>query len=219
MTKPKIFQPIAAFGDNPKINSDADLNRALGEIGYLEAVEAERQAELKAEIARISEEAQAKCVVAMPRGKKQLPISEYLQTLRETAAEYCESKRGQLLEGDKKSREFTHGVIGWKDEKAKIDFCDGYSTSKVEKLLDTLAPGGILKKIRKLLDSIFFVGTRPVALVAEPKLSLSKTNVKKAYEADKLKDDHLEAIGLKYVEATEKFYLKPNQVSLRSEAA
>lgn len=209
----------AAFPRNPKIDSDQELNEAVGEIGYMIAYEAYQKNQLKLRIDELTAEFQARLKVSVQKEKLPLSISEYRNNLHAAVEKYCKKNRVKLLEDDKKSREFTHGTIGWRDTRAAIDFCEGYTASKVEKLLDSIVTGGVLKRVRKLAASLFFVGTRPVSLVCEPKLAFSKTNAMKAYQDGKLKDEHLEAIGVQYVEASEDFYIKANDVALKSEAA
>jgi len=208
----------AAFPRKPKIDSDQVLNEALHEIGYMDAYEAEQKAALKLRIDELTAEFQERLTIHAQKEKLPMSIAEYRNSLNEAIEKYCTKNRVKILEDDKKSREFTHGTIGWRDSKAKIDFCEGYSGSKVEKLVDKIVTGGVLKRVRKLLASLFFVGTRPVSLICEPKLSFSKTSTLKAYQDGKLKDEHLDAIGVCYVEPGEDFYIKPNDVALISEA-
>lgn len=217
--QPKHIFPRAAFPANPKVNSDQELNEALHEIGYLTAVEAEHKAELKRRVEELTDEYQNRLSVGIGSEKKTVPIAEHVNKLNQAIEKYCSKNRGKLLEGDKKSREFSHGTVGWREGKDRIDFCEGYSSSKVEKLVDTTVAGGVLKKIRKLLESLHFVGTRAVSLVCEPKLAFSKTNTLKAYKDGKLKDEHLDAIGVCFVAGDEQFYIKPNDVALQSESA
>jgi len=213
---PLLSAPRSMFGEDPEINSEHELNEAIGEIGYLNAVLAARDAELQAEITQLRED-HANGLTLRVGMAEALPIDEHIETLQEAIRSYCQKHREQFLPAGKKSRKLSQGTAGWRAGKDSVKLLPGQTDSAVLKVID--AASGALNKMRKLMESLFFTKTRALSLICEPALKLSKTKTLAAYREGKIKADHLEAVGLQVVEGQEEFFVKPDEVTLQNEAA
>ncbi len=213
-----ISHPPTEFTLDPTIENDEELGKAVGELLYMRHAHEQFQAAIKLQIAELKKQAEAGCSVDVRDADEPVSVGEYAEKLHAAIESYSRKNRAKLLERGKKSRDFTHGTIGWQKKPARIDIAAGKTSADVVQLIKDSAPS-LIKRLRGVLASLSFMGTRQIALVAEPDIKLSKSNAQNAYDAKQLSDKHLKKIGLKYFPGSEEFYVKPHKTPLKPEAA
>lgn len=207
-----LDKPVATLDATPDVKSHDDVDLALQELGFLSALEASINARCKTEVDALQKKYSDELVVDV-RGEN-VGIADRRQKLQEAVASYCKKKRKTVLDGPKKSRDFTHGAVGWKSSSVSYVF-DGDNTPKgllerVEKQL------GLAAKLVAWLKRQTVFGVRLDRFI-ELKPAIRITAVKAAVEAGEITPAALKKLGMKVEQGSETFYVKPADYTVRSE--
>lgn len=185
------------------IDSPELLDNALAVLGELDATVNAAGAELDQALARVRDEFSPRFF--MPVNGKEVPIKEIRENLVVVIQRYCDKHRKGLLQGDKKSAEFNHGVIGWRKQPDKVEDLPIDEDEKAKGLL-----AKCLKALLEVATKLTLkVGKCVLAELVAVKVTWSKPDVLRAYNGGNVTDKQLEKHGLQVVRGEDKFYCEP----------
>lgn len=186
--------PVNRLGDEPRIESLADVDAALAELSWLKSSET-----------AVNEECESACRKLREKAQEQLQTIGHADRCNALAAEihrYCEDEKKSILaDGGKKSRELTHGTIGWRQTQVKIEPIENPKAvlAIVEKAVD------LTTKLVGLFGRLKVCGVK-LGLFLECKPALSLTRAKAAVKDKQITPANLKKLGLKIVEPVDEFY-------------
>jgi phage host-nuclease inhibitor protein Gam len=195
--KPKAKAPSPAIG----INSVAELDAALAELGRIAGLEQQLQAECNAELQRVTSNYQAKMVVFVD--DEAVAFTDRAAALMAQCEAYCVDHRDELLASGGKTRELTHGKIAWHAQKDALELID---TRDKEGWLSKVL-GAVVETVTSLLNRTKAVAGISLGQVVKVKYSFDKAEIRKA--AGTLNKRQLASLGFKLVERPEKLTIEP----------
>jgi len=190
-----------------RVMSRESLGLVLAELARLEAVEAQIQAEAKLKLDAAAEVAAREMCVTLPRSPKAVSFADWRQILKEAAQKFCDENRAELLKEGRKSEDFTHGRIGWQDEKlglVPLDDFDDHGNPRI--------PDKLLGQLRAHLQEIATF-TSGGARFIDVKVAWRKSELLKAFKDQDISLSVLAKAGFELnfdptEEPPEEFYIK-----------
>lgn len=209
-----LSAPADRLAATPKIRNADDVRTGLQELAWLKAIETQIAGESNREITAVKARHEERMIV--PVGRKEVAIVDRAKTLAEAIEAYCLEHRDELLTGDLKSREFSHGEIGFRKKPASLDYVEGKTESGLLEWAEK--ESGIVSKVAAAIAKIPLVGKLLGGLFFDVKLSLNKSRVKRAREQGQITDQQLRAMGLRYDPGQESFFLRVGEYVTQREA-
>lgn len=209
-----VLPPATRLGATPEIESLDDVDAALVELAWINARESTLQADCEARVAQIQTDAQDRMYLEVEGHV--LSFADRRAHLDQAVRVFCETNKTEILsDSGKKSRDLTHGTIGWRQTQLKIAPAPGTDTKRVLSLIDKAVE--LTKSIVSLLGRLKLFGL-PLGSLIELKPSLSLTKAKDAYKQQKLTAANLKKLGLVAIEPHDEFYLEVAKLAVRTEA-
>lgn len=207
--------PLDRLPADPQLASAEDVGRAVAEIAWIDARGTELRGECQKLIAALEDRYLAKMVCDVDG--VEVSLVDRRKTLEGAVREYCDAHRTELLGDEKKSRAFTHGLLGYRKSPDSIDFSEGYDRSAFLKIVDGACQ--LIKKVTALAAKTYLFRRIPVETFLEIDYRLDKTRVKRALEDGVINENQLKALGLELRPGTDQFYLKVNAYPVQREAS
>lgn len=214
-----LERPKNVLGVEPEILSDDDAAKALEELSFLKARKQTLQSLCKERVDQVTADYAAQMVISIDGEEVRLADRE--AALRAEMERYAEEHRPALLEGKKKSREFSGGhVIGWRVQPEKIVCREGESSRSVVGTV-VQAIDGFKKKCVDFLDGLRLWGrgskARYASQVIVLKAELNLSRISELYQRGDLTVEDLTLLGLEVQEEQDSFYIKLAEYSAQSE--
>ena len=199
----------------PVCGSLSDVARAGRELAWLDSREETIDAAHSQKLALLAQQTER---------AKQLEVDGQAMTfaarraaLETAAAKWCHKHRRTILEGDTKSRELTHCVVGWSSSPLGVGYAEGCDAKTAAKKLDKLvdAKSGLRGFLSRALAK-FQVGSAGVAELVSIKVSISVSQALAALKAGKVTSKDLKKLDLVEVPPADHFFLKPKPYSVPS---
>lgn len=204
---PTIAPPADRLAPKPRLKSAADVDRALAEIAWCDAFARGIEADCNRDLETIKAKHATRMVMEV--GGEQVALLDRRAALVDALEAYCTKAREALLSEDKKSREFTHGSIGWRKTPAKIDYREGSDRASFLRILDGACQ--LVKKITAIVEKAFPLRRLPASTFVDVKIDLSRVRTKKAVEDGTVNERELKALGLEYLPGDDEFYITVGQ--------
>lgn len=211
---PKDNPPADRLSSDTRIESIDDLKMALGEIAWIDGRSRTVQAASDQVIALHKREVEKQMQIdvdgtAVPFAQRRLELCELAET-------FCRA-HPEIFEGDAKSRTFTEGTVSFKASREAIGFQQGHDARRVVKRIDEATD--LTQQINAWIAEagIEFLDL-PISTFVNVSLTLSKSEVLKAYKADELTKADLRSAGLKLVGGEDVFFAKPCEDLVRTES-
>lgn len=217
-------RPAEFLGVDPVIETDDDLDLVLYELSYLRAVNQSIDARINEQIEAIKQEHEGKKVVFQtvdPDGGTNglITIDNRLEQLNTVATKYCKANKKKMIQGTKKTKKFPHGSISFNKQRDAVGYQKGVDVEESFEKLDELMKTSLVQTIAAWLKSICLFGkdkeARLLAEVIELKPKYNFTKLKDAYDEERLTDEHLNQLGLKYHKGLDKVIVKPAEYAPR----
>ncbi|ADG70111.1 hypothetical protein Plim_4304 (plasmid) [Planctopirus limnophila DSM 3776] len=194
---------------DPVISDEIELRQALKELQQLDVAMRKRAASLDREVRAIYERAGQHLVNVLGQS---IPADVRAKSLQEAIINFANDYREELLKGrDKKSIEYPEGTLAWRTVPATIAASEGVKPDDIIERADKVAPWTII--VRKVLEKVKLFGVgffEMFDVVYKP----SMANIKKAWQAKRLKPADLKKLGLEVVPERESAFFKLPEVSL-----
>lgn len=211
----RLPAPTDRLAGEPKLRSADDVRRALEELSWIDAEANRIAAECQRDVAAVKAKHEAQMTIVVDG--QDVPLPDRRAALAEAVEAYCDKARGQLLEGEQKSRAFTHGTVGWRKSPPRIEWLPNKSETT---LLDWVQRAcNLATKVREAAAKCFPFVKLPADLFFDLKIVLNKPRVKKARELAQVSDKQLRDMGLKYAVGDEAFYIDVNDYPVQREAS
>ena len=204
--------PKVRLGTEPVVDSPAALETALEELSWLESVESTKQAALKQKVDLLKREVAAQLVVKC--GRKEITFADRRKALSEAVEAFCLKEWQSLLEDGKKSREFTHGTIQFRAQPARVAIVEGKTEESVFEAVEKKT--GWWAAVLKVLAKVVFGAVR-IDQVIRVDRAINYSALNAAMKTGSVTAQDLKPLGLEIVQAPEKFSLKLNEYTVRSE--
>lgn len=190
------------LGLEPVIRSEAELDESLRVRGFLDSWTKAVEAKAQERIAQVREELRELLYVTVDG--QRVAIADRLDALQAAEEAYCTAYRDTLLDGDKKCRELTHGVIGWNIVPGGWTFknSEAASCAKLDKAYDLIA-----KATRAVLHKLGL----PFVVF---RLGISKKALAQAVKDKKTNRTQLRKWGIVKRADRDKFYARPHLVKV-----
>ncbi len=194
---------------DPVISSEIDLRKALKELQQLDVAMRRRAASIDREVRAVYERfGQLKVDVL----GELIEVDARAKSLQTAIINFANDYREELLNGrDKKSIDYPEGSLAWRTVPATIAASEGVKPDDIIERADKVAPWTII--VRKVLEKVKLFGIgffEMFDVVYKP----SMTNIKKAWQAKRLKPADLKKLGLEVVPERESASFKLPEVSL-----
>ncbi|MES2791994.1 MAG: host-nuclease inhibitor Gam family protein [Planctomycetota bacterium] len=186
------------------IESTEELDAALAVVGDFDAAVAVANANLDQAIAAVRTEHEVHFKQALESGEA-VPIVELRENLVGLIGRYCDKHRKTLLQGDKKSVDLNHGVIGWRKKRdAVVDLVvteDDKAKGLLAKAYSLLvAAAAVLKLV---------LGKLPISNFLKVEVKWDKPQILKAFKEKKVTALALSKQGLEVQLGADEFYCEP----------
>lgn len=191
------------------ITTVEELDLAIAAVGKLNGEETRITAELDRELQVVRDGYKNKYLVPSEQGT--VPLSEARKAMLEEITAYCEEHREELLSGEKKSLELTHGTIGWTKQPDSIQI----KTPKAKKGKDgEQIEQGLLAKLLALATTAITVagsmlGKATAISLVRVKVDWDKPSIMKAYVAKQLPKTVMTKEGITVKAGQDQFYCDP----------
>lgn len=191
------------------IRSLQEADSSLRELGELDAREASLKAEFDQFTAAAKQRYIEKLFVVVDR--EPIAIADRRKDLLKMLEAFADESRGEILEGDAKSRELNHGTIGWRKSApclapATKKGLAGGNKEQLEKIL-----GFIAERVEKF--KLFAAGTFRFLRI---KVEFDKTALLKAIQAEEIDRAELRSAGFLLDEGDDQFFAEPKKQALES---
>ena len=220
-TKTRPQPPGDLLGFDAEIVSEADLDRAMAEAAWLEARQAELQAECDRQMKAIQSRFQDQMQLVVD-GQWLVSFADRHAVLAAAIEAYCNEHQAELVTGKGRCRDMTHGTLSWKKTPEGVKTAEGRKPDElVEEFIDEHA---LRPRLHAMLESISVCGElgnpdhRTAADFFDVSLALSLTRAKLAFKAGRLTQEHLDRVGLVWDRGADKFSFKPSRVVVKTEA-
>lgn len=195
---------------NYRIDSREDLEAALRELAQLDALENAANQELGLAAIKLKREMEKRLTIS--RCGLSTTIADWRVEVKRAAELYCTVNKPALLEGDAKSAQLNHGVVGWRKSPDTIE------------PVDPALPKGNPTWLKKLKDAIvkalrtfkFFVQV-PVLQVYKVEPAVDVAALKGLLQKGLVKPAEGRSIGFELKEGADKFFITPNPAELASQ--
>ena len=195
----------------PRVESREALDLLVAEIIRVDALVDHARADLKQEVARITNNAAADLAITFDGNE--MPLADWRAKLVAAAEKFCDRNREKLLEDGRKSFDTNHGRAGWQDSKPALEPLPDFDEDGNDKILK-----GLLKELRLHLQKTAEFADGGARYV-EVKLSWRKKELLKAHSDEELSLAILRKTGFTVREETEEFYVKALPGELASQSA
>lgn len=193
----------------PKIENLGALDLVGLEKGRVQCAIASAAAQLKIDIARLTEEAAARLFVDLGGEQGPLAFADWVAALDAEAEKFCSKNRDSILEEGRKSRDLNHCRVGWRDLPAALEPLPDFDESGNDKHLKDVRAW-----LREQMNEKYELGS-----LIELKLSWRKKEMLKAFEDRDVSLSKLKKAGYTVREEKENFYLDPSTETLQSQSA
>lgn len=192
----------------PNIRSIEQAELALREVAWCAAVTAAITAKAGELIAAIQDA--TKRAAAYEQGGELVPVAERRQLLDAELLRWAEENRATLCPGRKKSVDFTHGRIRWRDGKDAVKRSEDVEAKKAKAMIGELPiedmaieAGPLVACLQRIVDAAGFAGAITVGL------DVNKTAATSAYKLKQITAEQLEAIGHEFAAGEEYISVEP----------
>lgn len=121
--------PAHRLNADAEVRSLADVAVALCEMAWLTDRTAAVQAELDAQVRQLKSDAEGRLGGEIDGHR--FTFAERLTALRDAVLEYAEEHPDEICDGDKKTRQFTHGKVQLREQPASLDLRAGFGWDNV----------------------------------------------------------------------------------------
>ena len=211
---PTLAPPAERLPAAPKLKTADDVRIALAELSWLDSEQKRIEAEAKREVESVKIRYAGRQVVTVEGNE--WTMADRAKALAAAVETFCEKNRDKLLAEDVKSREFTHGVIGWRKAPAAVDFIAGKDDKALTETVEKAC--GLRAAIAAVLAKLFPLPKLAASLFFDVTVKLNRSRVKHARETGLLTDAQLRKLGLAYDAGAESFYVKVNDYAVQREA-
>lgn len=174
--------PATRLGKTPKVKSEADIDVALQELAWLNSRKATVDASAEQSIRLVKSRAEQELVI------EGVSFADRQELLTIAIKAYALANRDEFVTDKGKSRTFMHGVVGFKDRPAKVQFNEGEDKKSVlAKLTD-----GLAVKVEAWLKRLKL---RPFVKLS---IDLDVAAIGKDAKDQKLTPEQLADVGLSY---------------------
>jgi len=207
-------RPAEFLGLDPTIETDDDLDIVLYELSYLTAVNKSIDARISEVIEAAKEENEQHKIVRFGDGEdQQMTTAKRIEQLEELAKKYCKANKKKMISGKAKSKKFPHGAVSFNKQRDCISYKKGVDVKDSFALLDELLSHPLITMLITWMKTILLFGqgkdARHLHEVIELQPKYNFTKLKSKYDDLRITDEHLDQIGLKYYEGTDKIVIKP----------
>lgn len=185
----------------PRIRSIESLELALAELGRIDAFGQFVDAKASQAALKVREEYRDGLLVTIGE-KKEMPLAEWKAALEAAIEESATEFRDNWLDDGKKSREFVHGTIGWRNRRPALDPMEGFTAAGKPAPLDFIVEflRGALRKCSELVGAT-------AARFIDVKVAYRKADILKAFNDGELSRADLKKIGFEPRGGGETFFI------------
>lgn len=185
------------------IDSPEMLDNALAVLGDLDATVNAAGAELDQALARVRDEFSPRFFMLV--NGQEVPIKELRENLVMLIQRYCVKHRKELLPGDKKSAQLSHGTIGFRKAKDKVE-----DLPQEDELKDKGLLARCLKAVASVADTLTLkLGKVLLTSLVKVAVTWNKSEILKAFNEGKVTASQLEKQGLEVIRGEDEFYCEP----------
>jgi hypothetical protein len=198
----------------PRVESLESLGLLLAEIARVDAIANTVKARTAEQLAAVALTAGEQLTVELPGIPAPLNFADWRNALVEAAEKFCDKHREEILEDGRKSRDLTHGRVGWELEKQKLEPLDDFDEHGNPRI-----PEETLAELRQHLNKI-----SELARFLDVKVTWRKAELVKAFTDQEIGLRELRRAGFipaydSPKERGEDFYLKTFIGEAKSEPA
>ena len=197
---PPNLSPQPVYGLYPaRVESEESLGLVLAEMARLKAIADRLVIDVKERQDAINLEASGKLVVVLENAEQPITFADRVEELEAAAGKFCRRNRETLIEEGRKSRDFTHGRVGFEWDDPGIDPLDDFDSDGNLRI-----PEEVLGELREFLNK-----ERPdLARFLDVKVSWRKSALSKAFIDKEIGLGILRRAGFQPHERVEEFYVK-----------
>ncbi|QDT84591.1 host-nuclease inhibitor Gam family protein [Gimesia chilikensis] len=207
-------RPSEFLGVDPSIEDDDQLDLVLYELSWLKAVKQSIDARINEKIEAIKQEHEQQKVIAFGLAEgEDVTIQTRIEQLEELAKKYCKANKKKMITGKAKTKKFPHGSVSFNKQRDCISYKKGVDVKDSFELLDKLLTCPLVTMLITWMKTIFLFGqgkqARHLHEVIELQPRYNFTKLKSKYDDLRISDEHLDQLGLKFYEGTDKIMIKP----------
>lgn len=190
--------PPDRLGAEPEIQSPEDVERALRELGWLQAREAELAGAAQRKIDALRQEAQAKLVV--PQGRGEVTFADRRSALESAVRDFVRDNAASLFPGKTKTREFAAGSVSLRQQPQRVAYAEGFTAERVLERIGERGKakvfGGLLAKIVAVLKAIKLWPGLTADVFVEAKAEIARARILDHHKKGLVSDEQLKLLGL-----------------------
>jgi hypothetical protein len=185
---------------------------ALSEIGRLQAIEKQIQAECDRELGLVRGKHKERMVVVVDG--ERMTLADRRTQIEAALEKFATKSRAEILEGGLKSKALNHGTVGWRSSARKLVACEGGAPKTLGIVLDTIVD--ILRKTIGGLKLLFDAGD---GRFLDVQITFKKDAMLDAFERKEITKAELRKVGLRVQEPVDTFYVKAKALEVSSQSA
>jgi hypothetical protein len=203
----------AVLGRELALKSEADVNAALHELGWLQQQSAAVDADTKQAIEQLKEQAARELTLDVDN--EEVTFATRIDSLTTAIERFLQKNSAKLFSGDLQSKELSHGRIGWKRVADAVVFLHGRDEKAALKAITEKT--NVARRCAKWLTEAW--GKLTFAQFLRLKPELDKTALKEAWQRNPTLRPALRALGLKVETDRREWVIEPASIEVSAPSA
>lgn len=201
---------------DPVCRSEADVNRALQELAWIQAQTSAIRAHCEARVALATAAAEKAMHIGIA-GEDPVPFEHRVNALDFAIREFAAEHRDELLADGSKTRVFTHGALSWRAVPEKLELATGTEEKHV---LERLAVGpkkkGLIHLVVNWLKTLKFRGIE-LNRFLRVNVTIAKAQINKEWRDGTIPLATLKAAGYVVTPESETLSIEPHKLTVQAE--